>query len=48
MDNTVPAEFEPEMVLDTLNRVVPATRTVTSLRGEADETAAAVLAQIDA
>jgi hypothetical protein len=45
MDNTVPAEHEPEMVLDTLEKVAPAARTLTSLRGEADETAAALLEQ---
>jgi hypothetical protein len=43
MNNSVSAQTQPEMVLNTLHQVAPHTRTFKSFRGEAKETAAILL-----
>lgn len=44
MNNAIPAEREPDMVLTTLEKMVPTARNLTGVRGDADETATALLA----
>ena len=46
LNNAVPAEHEPDMALATLERVAPAARNLAGVRGEAEEAAAALLADI--
>jgi hypothetical protein len=47
MRNTVAAEREPEMVLGPLERASRQGRSLTSVRGEADETATAILREVE-
>ena len=46
LNNTVPAEREPDMVLATLEKITPQARNLTVIRGEADEAAAALLQEV--
>lgn len=47
MHNTIPAERAPDRVLGPLERVSVSARAVAGVRGEADETAAAILSELD-
>src|SRR5262249_35002367 len=47
MNNTVPAEREPEMALSALEKIAPHARSLTGVRGEAEETAAALLQEAE-
>jgi hypothetical protein len=47
LDNSIPTLRQPELVWNTLNRLAPGTRHVKGMRGEARETAHALLAEMD-